>query len=263
MWLLAILCSAAAFADEPWLTLDGAGELRWGTAEQPLDAMPRPRDFFLPDSGYIGRSSTDRPDDLELSAPEGERRFLRYVGGQLVDAWWVKRGSLPVSDFARRGDVEWEGPLLGPATGPGEDGWRAFGDATSWSIGNRTVLYWKDRASDLEILVSRTVPSGAYAVNRARELAPGIPSKVKPTIKGDMNRWAKPMAREISGCFDNSPKPVEAIVEMRWDVSGRAARIRATADQPAVDLTDCVAGALGDAPAVPNQAGSFSLLRLR
>lgn len=263
MWWLLFIVGLGAQEEGPWLTRDGPGALRWGTAEQPLDAVPRPRDFYLPDSGYIGRNSTDRPDDLEITAPAGERRFLRYVGGGLVDAWWVKHGSLPVSEFARIGDVEWEGPLLGPATGAGEDGWRAFGDAISWNLGNRTVLYWKDRASDLEILVSRTVPSGSYAVNRARKLEPGIPSKIKPTIKGDMNRWAKPMAAEISGCFDNSPKPVEAVIEMRWDQMGRAARIRATADQPAVELTDCVAGALGDAPAVPNQAGSFSLLRIR
>jgi hypothetical protein len=41
------------------------------------------------------------------------------------------------------------------------------------------------------------------------------------------------------------------------------ARVRATADQPAVELTTCVAGAIADLPALPNQEGSFGLLRLR
>lgn len=262
MFQLILLFVSLAFADDAWLTMSGAGGLSWGTAEQPLDAFPRTRDLVLPDSGYLGRSPKDKPDDLEVPAPQGERRFLRYVAGQLVDAWWVKSGALPVSEFARLGDTEWEGVALGPAMGKDENGWYAFGDATSWRIGNRTVLYWKDRASNVEILASRTVPTGSYAVNRARALTPGIPSGVKPTIKGEMNRWAKPYAREISGCLDNSPKPVEAIVDMKWDDHGDAARIKATADQPAVELVDCIAGSLGGAKALPNQEGSFSLVRL-
>lgn len=262
MLVTLILTSTLALADDPWLTLDGPGGLRWGTSEQPLDAVPRPRDIYLPDSGYIGRNTKDRPDDLEVPAPQGERRFLRYVDGRLVDAWWFKQGALPVSDFARLGNVEWEGALLGPTLTSNEAGWRAFGEATSWQVTGRSALYWKDRMSNLEILASRQAPSGSYAITRAQSLRPGIPSKVKPKIKGDMNRWVQPMTAEISGCFDNSPKPVEAVVKMRWDEKGHPGRIMATADQPAVELTECVAGAISDAPALPNQEGSFSLLRL-
>lgn len=261
---LALFTLGARAQDEPWLTPDGPGDLRWGTSVQPLDARPRPRDLYLPDAGFIGKSAKDHPDDLELPAPEGERRFLRYVDGQLVDAWWIKvEGGLPVSDFARAGDREWEGGLLGPAMAEGEAGWRAFGDATSWRGQGRTALYWRDRMSGVEILVSRATPTGSYAVRRATPLAPPIPSRVKPRIKGDMNRWILPRAREVSGCFDNSPMPVSADVSIRWDDRGRPGRIRATADQPAVELNECIAGAVEGAEALPNQEGSFSLVRLQ
>lgn len=259
-FVLLVLWSLLVRAEDGWLTLYGAGGLTWGTASQPLDAVPRPRDYYLPDAGFIGLTTRDKPDDLEIPAPEGQRRFLRYVGGQLVDAWLVFEGPIQVTEFARLGDVEFTGAVLGPSK---EAGWNAVGDATSWRIRDRTVLHWKDRASKLEILVSRASPSTGYGVNRASPLAPGIPSRIKPSIKGDMNRWVKPRAREISGCFDNSPKPVEAAVWVRWDTSGRLARIRATADQPAVELTTCVAGAVADLPALPQQEGSFTLLRLR
>ncbi len=263
--LLASLWSATASAqdEEAWLTLYGAGGLTWGSSEQPLDAVPRTRELYLPDAGFIGLTTRDKPDDLEVPAPPGERRFLRYVAGKLVDAWQVSQRPIPVTDFARIGDVEFTGSVLGPALGKDEDGWMAVGEATSWKIRDRTVLHWKDRVTRLEILISRASPSSGYGVRREVALAPGIPSKVKPTIKGDMNRWVKPRTGEISGCFDNSPKPVEAEVWVRWDAEGRLARIRATADQTAAELTPCVAGAIADLVALPNQEGSFTLLRLR
>ena len=261
--LLVLLSVQGAYAQDTWITLQGAGDLTWGTPNQPLDATPRGRDLYLPDAGFIGMKNTDKPDDLEVPAPEGERHFLRYVGGQLVDAWLVKHGPISVTEFSRLGDVEFRGAVLGPAMGPGEDGWRAIGDAESWRINNRTVLYWKDRSATLEILVSRASPSSGYGVRREAPLTPGIPSKVKVKIKGDMNRWVSPMSAEISGCFDNSPKPVAAEVHVRWDSGGQLSRIMATADQPAVELTNCVAGAVANLPALPSQEGSFELLRLR
>ena len=261
--LLMTLWTLVARADDPWLTLDGAGGLSWGTSDQPLDATPRSRDFYLPDAGFVGMNTRDKPDDLEIVGPDGERRFLRYVGGHLVDAWVVRHGSIPVSEFSRIGDVEFEGAVLGPTVTREEQGWRAVGDAISWKVRDRTVLYWKDRASDLEILVSRASPSGAYGVKRETALQPGIPSSVKPSIKGDMNRWVKPRVAELSGCLENSSKPVTATVDVRWDAAGRLSRMRATADQPAAELTACVGGAIADLPALPNQTGSFSVTRVR
>ena len=104
---------------------------------------------------------------------------------------------------------------------------------------------------------------GGYGVKRDAVLVPGIASRVKPTIKGEMNRWVKPRVLEISGCLDNSPKPVQADVDLRWDSQGRVSRIKATADQPAVELLTCIAGSVADLTALPNQEGSFSMLRLR
>lgn len=263
LWLLAMWCTVVRASDEAWLTGSGAGELAWGTSEQPLDAVPRTRALYLPDSGFIGLNTRDKPDDLEIPAPTGQRRFLRYVAGQLVDAWQVSESPIPVTDFARIGDVEFMGPVLGPALGKDEDGWMAVGEAISWRVRDRTVLHWRDRVTKLEILVSRASPSSGYGVRREVALTPGIPSKVKPTIKGEMNRWVKPRTGEISGCFDNSPKPVEATIWVRWDAKGQVARIRATADQTAAELTPCIAGAIADLTALPNQEGSFTLLRLR
>lgn len=263
LWLLALWCAVVRAEDDVWLTPNGAGGLAWGTSEQPLDAVPRGRDLYLPDAGFIGLTTKDKPDDLEVPAPPGERRFLRYVGGQLVDAWQLSPRPIPIIEFSRVGDVEFTGPVLGPATGKGEEGWMAVGDATSWRIRDRTVLHWKDRASSVEILVSRASPSSGYGVRREVALTPGIPSKVKVQLKGDMNRWVKPRMAEISGCFDNSPKPVEAVVWVRWDARGQLSRVRATADQTAAELTPCVAGAIADLTALPSQEGSFSLLRLR
>lgn len=261
--MLVLLFTLAARAEEGWITLYSAGGRAWGTSDQPLDGVPRTRDLYLPDSGFIGMNTRDKPDDLEVPAPDGERRFLRYVGGVLVDAWLMKHGPIATTEFARIGDVEFTGPVLGPTVTREEQGWRAIGDATSWKIRDRTVLHWKDRASDLEILVSRASPSGSYGVRRETALAPGIPSSVKPTVKGDMNRWVKPRVAELSGCLDNSTTPVTAEVDVRWDATGRLSRMRANADQPAAELTSCIAGAIADLPALPNQAGSFTLMRMR
>ncbi len=260
--MLFLIWNLVAFAEDPWLTLYGAGDLTWGTTAQPLDGVPRSRDLTLPDSGFIGMNTRDKPDDLEIPAPEGERRFLRYVGGALVDAWVVRHGPIPISEFSRIGDVEFTGPVLGPTVTREEQGWRAVGDATSWKVRDRTVLYWKDRASDLEILASRASPSGSYGVRREAPLAPGIPSSVRPTIKGDMNRWVKPRVAELSGCMENSTTPVTAEVDVRWDAAGRLSRMKANAGQPAAELTSCVAGAIADLPALPNQSGSFTITRM-
>ena len=122
MFAILMFLWSLASADDAWLTLYGAGGLTWGTADQPLDATPRSRDLYLPDAGFIGMSTRDKPDDLEIPNDQGERHFLRYVGGQLVDAWVLREGPIEISDFARLGDLEFEGPVLGPALDM--PGWR-------------------------------------------------------------------------------------------------------------------------------------------
>ena len=65
-----------------WIGYEGVEGFAWGSDAMPLDAVPRPRDFILPDSHYIGANKQDKPDDLEIRGPAGERRFVRYARGQ-------------------------------------------------------------------------------------------------------------------------------------------------------------------------------------
>jgi len=260
----ALFLSAPAFAAEgeaPWMTPGAVEGIPWGSSNQPIDAVPRPRDYYLPDAGYIGRSSTDRPDDLELSAgvPAGERRFLRYVNGQLVDAWQARSGPLATHDFEIAGEEAWVGPVLGPA----DDGYRSFGIGRSWTLGDRTVLHWTDRTSDLQILASRATPTGAYGVVRAAPLVPGGAGRAKARIKGPLKDWVMPAADYLSGCLENAPKPVEAEVWLQYDAKGQPGKIRATTDQPAPSMIECFASAVVKTSAPPNTKGSFTVLRIR
>jgi hypothetical protein len=259
--LLCLVLSALAQEDPWWLSPEGAGGLSWGTSEQPVGAVARPRDFYLPDAGFVGRDPNDRPEDLELPQPHGsgERRFMRYVHGALVDAWVVREGNIDTSAWERLGEKQWQGTILGPADG----GWRAYGDATSWQVGQRTALWWRDRSSKREILVSRAPPSGQYGVRRDAPLAPGLPGTQGVRLRGTAKDWLKPWEGPISGCLEHSPKPVAASIHLLWDAAGRPSRIRADADQPAFELITCMAAAVSQASAPPGSQASAEAFRLR
>ncbi len=255
MWLLGMSASA-----EPWLTLTHAGELEWGTDEQPLDVERRSRSDFLPDAGYIGRSPADKPDDLLLPGPDEERRYVRYVHGALVDAWLVRQGSIDTSAFSQAGEEEWAGVVLGPA----EEGWRALGYAQSWVVGDRTVMHWSDRMGGMEILAYRAMSSGAYGVRRAAPVGTGThTSSRKVQIKGDLKPQLKPHADGLSGCLDSAPKPVMAEVFVRYDGAGRPARLRVETDQPSFNVIDCMAGVVEGTRAEAFAEGSVTVLRMR
>lgn len=245
----------------PWLTPEGAGGIPWGSSSQPVGAVPRPRDLYLPDSGYIGRSSADRPDDLELPGPhdEGERRFLRYVDGKLVDAWVLREGRLDTRDFETDGDEEWTGVVLGPA----DKGFRAFGIGRAWTMGDRTVLHWTDRNSATQVIASRARPTGAYGVERALPLEPQGAGRVKARIKGPLKDWLEPAGDYLSGCLEQAPKPVTAEVIMAYDDKGQPARIKVDTDQPAPAAVECFASAVVTTSAPPGTHGSVTVFRMR
>lgn len=263
--LWAALVGLAA-ASEPWLTTSGAGGLAWGAAERPAGALPRPRSDFLPDSGYIGSQPDEQPEDLMIPVPPGdapipERRYVRYAHGQLVDAWLVREGPISTADIQRVGQEQWAGVVLGPAPEPG---WRALGYAQSWQIGSRTAFYWKDRLSETEIVALRDGPGPRYAVQRAAPVgADSHPSTRDVTLKGDLKKMVKPHAAAISGCLDHAPKPVTAIVRLRYDGTGRPARIQVETDQPAAGVIDCMAGAIADTRAPELTEGEFVAFRMR
>ena len=259
--LAAALCSGAALAEEAWLTPEGAGGMRWGSTSQPVGAIPRSRAQFLPDSGYVGRSAADRPDDLEVPGPHpgGERRFLRYVGGELVDAWVLRPGPIDVSAYAYDGEELWTGVVLGPS----EDGFRAFGAGQSWRMGDRTVLHWRDRSSTVEVLASRAAPSGRYGLERAEPLKPMGSGLVKARLKGDLKPWVEPVADALSGCLENAPKPVIAELSLAYDSKGQPGRIKVNTDQPEPSAVECFAGAVVSTSAPPGTAGSVEVFRMR
>ena len=260
--LLLVLASLPARAEvDLWLTPNGAGDLPWGTSRMPVDTTPKERALFLPDSGFVGARPADRPEDYELAGPHphGERRFVRYVGTQLVDGWLVREGPIDTTGFTVQGAEQWKGAVLGPA----ELGRRAVGDATSWDLGGHTALHWRDRMSDREILVVRAKPSGAYAVRRAAPLEPGIDSRRSMRIKGTLRKVAKPVTGHLSGCFDAAPKPVTATVEAAFDRLGRLGRLQVRSDQPALEVETCVAGALMRVGAPPDLTGTLELFRMQ
>lgn len=253
--------AAQAQTTEQWLSPWGAGKLQWGTTSQPFDVLPKKRDLFLPDARYVGTRPSDRPQDYELPGPHagGERRFLRYVDGKLVDAWLMRTGPIDVSGFEYAGDLEWTGVVLGPS----EAGFRAYGQAHSYFLGDKTALHWKDRATDLEILAVRARPTGQYAVRRARPLEPGVDNRFGSTLKGELRKWAKPYAAKLGGCLNEAVKPVELSVEIHFDKGGRPARIKSDTDRAASGLDECVAAALVASSGLPASSGSFKVFRLR
>lgn len=257
--LLAFALRAGA-ADQ-WLNPWGAGDQQWGTDQQPVDAVSKPRDFFLPDAGYLGRNPSDKPEDLEIPGPHpgGERRFLRYVNGALVDAWLARPAPIEVEDFRLHGSEEWSGVVLGP----GENGFRAFGDAVSWQVGQRTAMHWKDRSSSLEILACRSAPTGRYAVEHEAPLALGAAGRHNAKITGDLKDIVKGVSDAISGCLDLAPKPVEGHLIVAYDAKGRPAQIKANTDQPSSDVLRCWAGAVAGTTAPPGQAFSAKIFRMR
>ena len=260
--LLAALSSAPSWAQDsegPWLQTWGAGGLEWGTSGQPLDIKPRSNAYQLPDSGYVGRNATDKPSDYEVAGPAGERRFLRYVGGQLADAWWVVSGEIDVADYKTSGTEEWNGTVLGPST----DGFRAFGTGTSWLVQGRTVFHWVQRDGSTQILASRALPNGTYNVARAAPLPPDSPTKANAKISGSLAETFKRYEAELSGCFEHAAKPVEATVSVEYDKKGRPARIKVNSDQVAFNVEECVAGVVAHTTAEDGAAGSFKVYRFR
>ena len=260
--LLALAFLQTATAEEDWLTLNGAGGLAWGTDAQPLDAVPRDRSKSpLPDSGFIGGRPGDRPDDLELLGPhpQGERRYLRYVEGRLVDAWMVRQGPIDTTTLELSATEAWRGPALGP----GDGRLKGIGDTTSWTHGDRSVLHWRDRMSGLEILAVRTRPTGSYGVQRAVPLEPGDSSTARIRLRGSLKTTATPVSALLSRCFDQAPKPVEARITAVYDDRGRLGRVAVDSDSPALDADTCVISALIRTTASPRFAGDVELFRLR
>jgi hypothetical protein len=259
--VLALSLLSPAWADAPWPHLAGAGDLEWGTTALPLDGVPRDRSEFLPDAGFIGARPGDKPTDLELPGPHpgGERRFLRYVQGQLVDAWVVRDGPVDTSVWAG-GTEEWRGPVLGP----GPDGWRSFGDATSWRQGQRTALHWRDRTSDTEILAVRTSGGTTYKSVRARIVENDAPPPTLPAkLKGDLKPMLKPHADGLSGCLNQADKPINVVLHLAFDDKGRPARIKVDTDKVAPDVVDCMAGVVGRLGGQPGSVGTATMQRIR
>ncbi len=244
-----------------WLSTDGAGSMVWGGSSQPMDVVPRSRAVFLPDSGYVGRSAAERPDDLELKVgvPAGEQRFLRYVDGKLVDAWIVRQGVIDTNSFSGSGEEEWSGVVLGPA----EDGYRAFGIGRSWDLGDRTVFHWRDRTTATEVVASRAKPSGSYAVERSMPLEPMGAGRLKAKLKGPLKDWVAPVADHLSGCLEQAPKPVNAELFLRYDDKGQPGLIRVETDQPAPAAVECFAAAVVKTSAPPKTHGSVTVSRFR
>lgn len=254
-----------ARAQDAWITPYGAGELDWGTSAVPLEAVPRRKDWYLPDSGFIGKET---PDDLEIPAPPGERRFLRYVAGALVDAWWVSTRPIDPGPLSGYEKPVWTGAVLGP-TGitaeppPEEEGFLAYGTGRSWAIPGRTVYHWRDRLGQVEVIASRAEPAPQYGVQRAEPLIPPSDSGAKASVRGTFVKLIKRYKGRLATCFDQSRLPINATILMRWDPAGLPARIRVEADQPTFNLEVCVAAALMDVRNTGNAQGSLELMRFR
>jgi hypothetical protein len=257
--LLALASTALAQDEAAWLRVDGIEGHPWGTDSVPLDGTPRPRDVVLPDSAFIGASKGDKPEDLELRGPAGERRFVRYAYGQLVDAWHLREGTLDPAPIVEGARPEWTGVVLGPA----EDGFLAYGTASSWTLGNRTLLHWRDRLGKRELLASRAVPPPQYGVGRPAPLEAPADTGATAKLSGDFKKEARAVVGKLAGCFDQSRKPVGAAIGLVFDARGQPARVKVQADQPAFNLDDCVAGALLDVRAAPNAKGTLEMLRFQ
>ena len=251
----------AARAVAEWVTLTDAGGLPWGSDQRPARMQRTPRGLHLPDSRFAGRDQTDRPDDFEdLDAPPGERRFLRYVDGALVDAWLLRQGPVDPTPFQVAGTEAFRGPTLGL----NEDGWFEVGDAVGWELGGRTAVHWRSRATPAQVLAVRAVPSGRYTAGRPKVLADDGPdATANGRISGPLKGVVKGVEHRVNGCFNNTDKPVGATVSLAWDKLGRLSRVKVHADQAVYDVERCVAGVLIGLPGVPDGSGSFELFRMR
>jgi hypothetical protein len=255
-----MLVASLALAQDYWLSSLGPGELTWGGEEIPLDARPRLQNYVLPDSAFLGRNKSEKPDDLEVRAPPGERRFLRYVHGVLVDAWWVAEHPLDPTPLTGSGPPAWQGVILGPDDGS----FLAYGLGASWTSMDRTILHWRDSEGKLEVIADRAAPSPQYGIGRPAPLVrPGDNGMAKPRLAGDFKKEAKAFGPDLATCFGNSPKPVEANIKLKLDRHGRPSRIRVDADQPTLNLQDCVAAALIDLKGLPGQYGTLTAFFFR
>ena len=256
----ALAAPAAAQEEAPaWIRSDGVEGYAWGSDSVPLDGVPRPRDYVLPDAAFIGANKQDRPEDLELKGPPGERRFVRYARGTLVDAWLVRDAKIDPDPLVYGAKPDWSGIILGPS----EDGFLAYGVATSWTVGDRTLLHWRDRLGKREILVSRAAPTPQYGIGRPTPLSPPGDTGSRPKFTGDFKKEVKPLAGSLGSCFDTSPKPVGATFTVQLDARGAPSRIKVAADQPAFELDTCVAAALLDLRGPPNVTGTLEMLRFQ
>lgn len=201
--------------------------------------------------------------------------MVRIVGGMLSDAWLIREGPIDVSSFVSRGALRWSGAALGP----GERGARAFGDATAWTVGDRSVLWWRDRITPREILVSRSINSVGPPGAGLPLVAPTSPSSPAPNedeqedapsselrlpdllFKGDLKASLKPWRGPLSACLDGAATPAKVEVDLVFDAQGRPARIRAESDHP--NLLPCFAAAVLDSRAAAGAYGTVTIIRLR
>lgn len=251
--------TASASAGELWLTPDGAAGVPWGADGRPAKYARKARSVHLADDGFAGRGPTDKPDDIEVldKNASGERRFMRYIDGALVDAWVIRPGPIDDSHYSIHGNEQFRGAVVGPA----EPGWVAVGDAISWELGGRTVLHWRDRLTDNEVLANRAIPGTRYSARRPEPLQPGEPSAAKAGISGDLKKLVKPFSGGLSSCFDSAIKPIRAEVSLKYDRLGRLARVRVDTDSVTYDVESCVAGALVRTGAAPGLEGTFTVYR--
>jgi hypothetical protein len=257
--LTGLLGTLQAAAEEHWLTPTGAGGVAWGATDRPEKYARKSRSVFLSDDGFVGRGPADAPDDLEVEFRNsiGERRFLRYVDGSLVDAWLLRVGPIDDSYYGAHGTEQFRGAITGPA----EDGWVAIGDAISWEVDGRTVLHWRDRLTETEILANRAIPGTRYSASRPEPLQRGGASSAKIGINGDLKKLVKPFSGVLSKCFDMSSKPLRAVVTLKYDRLGRLARVLVDTDSVTYDVESCVAGSLLRTGAAPELEGSFEVYR--
>jgi hypothetical protein len=254
--------SVPAHAADGWVNQEGVGALKWGTSEMPFEVKPRDRKDFLPDTGFIGSKPGEKPNDIELQGDfaKGEHRFIRYVQGSLADAWHVLEGEVDADSWSRLGVEEWRGPVLGPA----DDGWRSYGDATSWRVGDKTVLHWRDRSSPREILAVRTVSVRSYKAIRAAPLSDEGPNPTGTIkLRGQLKSSLKPMEESLSGCLNQAEKPIEMRIELIFDYQGRPGRIKVDTDKVAPNVLDCVAGALSTMSGQAGGRGAATAVRMR
>ncbi|HCH63107.1 MAG TPA: hypothetical protein DFR83_09900 [Deltaproteobacteria bacterium] len=257
--LVGLLAAAPTPAGEHWLTAEGAGGIAWGESTRPAKFQRRSRRFTLADDGFVGLGPSDAPHDIEVEYRNsvGERRFMRYVDERLVDAWLLRVGPIDDSYYSTHGKEQFRGAIVGPA----EDGWVGVGDAISWQLGDRTVLHWRDRLTDTELLANRAIPGRRYSARRPEPLKPGGKSTAKIGISGELKKFVKPYSGMLSKCLDASNKPIRLEVVLRYDRLGRLSRVRVNTDTVVYEVERCVAGALIRTGAPPDLEGSFSVYR--